>query len=268
MTSPGVSVMRRHGLGNVLQLLPVLRTLHATGVRVELVTRPEWIGALGRLAPELSYGMSASRRTLDLDALTATSREAVNRTALFMDVLGVYELRAPRPVVPDEWLAKWNHVSGALVLALEAAFPARRCPPGLATGIGAALRDRFVALVGQEREPAIECTADLRGQTLLEDLVAIVARARCVVCMDSSVLHLATTLEVPAVALFGGISPESRLQEHQRVTVLVGDVPCRPCNKNETCNGAYDCLHRIRAADVVTAVDASTSRTARSIVVI
>ncbi len=185
-----------------------------------------------------------------------------------MQLLDVPELHQLPVSVPDEWAARWEHVSGATVVAPEAAFPARQCPPALASSIGEALRDRFVVVVGRETVPPIACRVDLRAMTAFEDLIAIVAGARNVVCMDSAILHLAALFGVPTVALFGGISPESRTHPDQHLAILVGGVLCRPCNKNETCGGAYHCLHRIRAEQVVVALNSLQERTTRSITIV
>lgn len=253
MIAPGdvVSVSRCHGLGNVLQLLPVLRTLGLDGRDVELVTRTEWACAVARLAPEIRVVTTRRAETLDLDAYTLHLRSTRNRTDEFMELLGVKALRPFDTVVPDEWLAPWGHVQGAIVFAPEAAHQSRQCPPALAVGIGTLLRDEFLVVVGRDPSPPVPCRLDLRGQTTLEDMIAIVALAARVICMDSGVLHAATLLGTPAVAVFGGITPESRTRQDQHLVVLAGDVPCRPCDKHETCAGAYHCLARIKPADVV-----------------
>lgn len=255
-----VVVVRRHGLGNVLQLLPVLRSLAHLGRQVELITQPAWMKAIAAIAPEIQVSTSGRAGAFDLDALTLTVTTG-NRTAEFMEVLGCSVLADLPTTIPAAWLDRWDAIGGSVVFAPEAAFPARQCPPQLAVDIGRVLMERRVVVVGCDPSPAIACWRDLRGVTSLEDLVAIVHLAGQVICMDSGVLHLAALLHKPTVALFGGISPESRTRPDQDVVVLAGDVPCRPCNKKETCGGAYWCLGRIGAANVRAALESLPRRT-------
>jgi len=141
-----------------------------------------------------------------------------------------------------------------VLFAPEAAHESRRCPDVLALDVARELSHDMLVVVGNLSAPVIPCHADLRGATGLKDLLVLVRQASAVACMDSAMLHLATLLGTPAVAIFSGIDPLLRTHPWQKVSVLVGDVPCRPCNKNETCNGAYFCLRRISGSDVATAV--------------
>lgn len=265
MRQPPLSVVRRHGLGNVLQLLPILRSAAVGGRCVELVTRREWLGALSRVAPDVVISAEPGPDSIDLDALTLASPSTENRSVDFMRRLGIGELAPPPLIVPDEWRRRWSDVAGMLVFAPEAANPARQCPAVLANSIGETLFHRGLVVVGQDRSVDIPCRLDLRGRTTLEDLFGIVAQSAAVISMDSAMLHLAAIVGTPTVALFGGINPESRTRQDQHVTVLLGDVPCRPCNKNETCDGAFHCLHRFDALAVQRAVDGLAGNTGRTI---
>lgn len=267
VTSGQVAVVRRHGLGNVLQLLPVLRTLAADGRSVTLTTRAEWTDALSAIAPEVTLSQHAEPGAVDLDRLTLTPTR-LNRTAEFMAALGVSAMHKRPVTVPSAWLERWSALAGAVVFSPEASFPARRCPPPLTTAIGADLADRRLVVVGCDSRQPIPCWRDLRGRTSLSDLFAIVRLASAVVCMDSGVLHIAGLLDVPTVALFGGITPESRTRVDQRTIVLAGDVSCRPCDKNETCNGAYWCLARLRSQHVMDALRALETIRERKIIAV
>jgi ADP-heptose:LPS heptosyltransferase len=152
-----------------------------------------------------------------------------------------------------------------VLFAPEAAHESRRCPDSLAAGIGVDMAESRLVLVGNNTSPAIGCHADLRGGTTLRDLFVLVRHAGAVISMDSAMLHIATLLGTPAVALFGGIDPLMRTHPWHRVIVLVGNVACRPCNKRETCDGAFFCLRRIGPRDVRQAVDDLAAVTAREV---
>ena len=154
------------------------------------------------------------------------------------------------------------------MFAPEAAHPSRECPPALAEGTANRLHDQPLVVIGRDRTMPVPCAHDLRGMTSLEDMFAIVSIASRVICMDSGVLHMAVLLGTPAVAIFGGITPESRTHPSQHLVVLAGDVPCRPCDKNETCGGAYHCLRRLTPDHVLQAAATLAERRERSILVL
>ncbi|MFN8579675.1 MAG: glycosyltransferase family 9 protein, partial [Gemmatimonadaceae bacterium] len=251
---PPLSVARFHGLGNVVQLLPILRSHAEQGRDVELITRPEWGSVFRYLVPEISFGSEPSAATIDLDAVTRFARPTESRTDEFAEALGISGVEHRPVVLPPSWLDEWSEVKGAVLFAPEAAHESRRCPDALALDIAGHFRDDRLVVVGNAPQPLVSCHADLRGKTGLRDLLILVRQSAVVISMDSAMLHIATLLGTPAVALFSGIDPLMRTHEWQRVIVLVGDVPCRPCNKNETCNGEYFCLKRIGGADVARAV--------------
>jgi ADP-heptose:LPS heptosyltransferase len=108
---------------------------------------------------------------------------------------------------------------GATVIHPGAASAARRWPPERFAAVARAERraGRRVVLTGgpAETESAhevarlagVDGTSVYAGRTDLMTLAAIVAHARCVVCGDTGVGHLATALATPSVLLFGPSSP-------------------------------------------------------------
>lgn len=89
---------------------------------------------------------------------------------------------------------------------------ARRWPPERFAAVADALSKRGVAtvLVGAGSDPCAEvlahCTSriiDLSGATDLPVLASLLARSSVLVCNDSGVMHLATAMGTPVVAVFG-----------------------------------------------------------------
>jgi len=92
----------------------------------------------------------------------------------------------------------------------------------------------------------------------LEQLGALIARARLFVGIDSAPMHMAAAVGTPLVALFG---PSSELtwgpwQVPHRV-VTHDAMPCRPCGQ-DGCGGSKisDCLTRLPVESVMAAIDA------------
>jgi ADP-heptose:LPS heptosyltransferase len=122
------------------------------------------------------------------------------------------ELRLPVPGAEPP-------VEGAVVVHPGAAFPSRRWPPErfaavartlsgegervLVTGTGeeAPLARRVAGMAG------LPSDAVLAGRTGIEEMAALVAAARLVVCGDTGTAHLASAFGTPSVVLFGPVSP-------------------------------------------------------------
>lgn len=256
MSATDIAVKRMQGLGNLLMLLPVLQKASADGRKVALLTRPEWIPLVEAILPEIDTTVSPASITCDLDLLTANTWPALHRTDEFARLLSV------EPPFPALDLSAFSSgapkASSAVVLAPEAGHPARRWP--YSASLAGRLRGRPLWLVGLSRFPAIPCDVDLRGRLDVIGLVRTIAAARCVIAMDSAVLQVALATGTRAVAVFGGIDPAFRVRPEQNATVLVGSVPCRPCNKREICGGRFDCLRAVSVDDVIAAVDAPAQR--------
>ena len=99
---------------------------------------------------------------------------------------------------------------GATLVHPGANSGARRWPPERWTEVVEGLEGPVVLTAGPGEEEAARAAARtapvLAGLSLLE-LAAAVAAARCVVCPDTGVAHLATALGTPSVVLFGPTPP-------------------------------------------------------------
>ncbi|MCZ4495977.1 MAG: glycosyl transferase, family 9 [Thermoleophilia bacterium] len=171
------------------------------------------------------------------------------------------EIEAPGPELAA---AHGPDVVGSTVLHVGAASGARQWPAARFAEVArselAAGRSVVFTGSGQERPLAERAaaaagappTSVLAGSTDLEELAAIVAGARAVVCGDTGVAHLATALRTPSVVLFGPTPPR-----------LWGPPPSRPWHVPLWSGSVGDPhadvpdpgLLRITAPDVLTALE-------------
>jgi len=138
---------------------------------------------------------------------------------------------------------------------------AKRWPPAyygaLAQRVAAALPDAQVVLLGAPNDGAAcaEVLAqaglaagamlNLAGRTSLDDAIALLARAGAVVANDSGLLHVASALNRPVVALYGSTDPDHAppLSEGARTVSL--RLACSPCRRRECPLGHHDCMNRL-----------------------
>lgn len=61
------------------------------------------------------------------------------------------------------------------------------------------------------------------------ECAALMATADCVLCMDSSAVHICGALNIPCVALFAATHWQTRTADYPSVFVIQGSGPCSPC---------------------------------------
>ena len=88
-----------------------------------------------------------------------------------------------------------------------------------------------------------EGVVDLVGRTTMIEVFYLLKNfGRLVIGVDSSILHTASYLNIPAIALFGPTHPgRSYPKSEGSVQVWKKDLQCTPCEK-PTCRHDYECL--------------------------
>lgn len=123
----------------------------------------------------------------------------------------------------------------------------------LLTGSGIRERERI------DRVTASIGNLGIRGFTdrPWAEFVAVVARAEHVVCLDSSIVHIAAAFGVPTTALFTGThdlrewSPASDACE-----ILIAPVGCTPCNRRDCLE--MTCIREITVERIIDRLPCST----------
>ncbi len=85
---------------------------------------------------------------------------------------------------------------------------------------------------------------DLCGKTNLREVFALIKRCKLFVTNDSGLMHAASALGVPLVAIFGSTNPRTTGPSSSRSCIVRVPVPCSPCLKPE-CPDHHQCMKEI-----------------------
>jgi len=93
---------------------------------------------------------------------------------------------------------------------------------------------------------------NLAGKLKLDESVALIADAGLLVGVDTGLTHMGSALRIPTVVLFGSTRPY-REGPSPLTRILYDALPCSPCRRRPTCNGAFTCMTQLTTERVLDA---------------
>jgi lipopolysaccharide heptosyltransferase II len=229
---------------------------------------PLRVGFLG----ESRYGVLNIRHRLDADALPLMA-ERYAKLAEPPESPPVRPLRAVRLEVNQANLVinlsrlGLSRSRPIAVLCPGAEYgPAKRWPPGHFAELARALdaRGLSVWLIGsaQDKPVADEIAArsnqavlNLAGRTDLGAAIDLMSLASVVISNDSGLMHVASALGRPLVALYGSSSAEHTPPLTPDARIVKIDIECSPCFARECPLGHFRCMNDLRPELVLAALD-------------
>ncbi|WP_026924149.1 glycosyltransferase family 9 protein [Glycomyces arizonensis] len=158
-----------------------------------------------------------------------------------------------------------------IVVHPGASAPARRMSLPRMAAIAEALQDAGhpVVVTGSKPErPLTACVAqgralDLGGQTTLDQLAAVIARADAVVAPNTGAAHLAAAVGTPVVSLFAPVVPAVKWGPYGVPHVLLGDqdAPCRDTRARTCPVTRHPCLETVSPEAVLAAAESLMAAT-------
>lgn len=110
--------------------------------------------------------------------------------------------------------------------------------------------DAVLALAAGDKPASPANLVNLAGATRLDEAIALIARADAVVANDSGLLHIASALDRPVVALYGPTDPDHAPPFSSVSAAMSLRLECAPCRQRECPLGHHDCMNRM-GADLV-----------------
>ncbi|GGY73716.1 lipopolysaccharide heptosyltransferase II [Pseudoduganella plicata] len=110
--------------------------------------------------------------------------------------------------------------------------------------------DEIVAALADEPAAARLAVFNLAGQTSLAEAIALIARCAAIVSNDSGLLHVASSLDRPVVAIYGPTDPDHAPPFSSIAQSLSLRLDCSPCRQRECPLGHHHCMRGIGAGMV------------------
>ena len=142
----------------------------------------------------------------------------------------------------------------------------RRWDKGKFTGLCQRIaKDYTLILIGRKQDKSlteyikVNCTErvfDFSGLTNLGQLAFLLERACLVVTCDTGILHLASYLDIPIVALFGPSDEQRYGPWSRKFRIITAQISCRPCSKPDCRFGTVECMQKVSVNEVLDSIDA------------
>ncbi len=87
-----------------------------------------------------------------------------------------------------------------------------------------------IICVGTLKDHKVPCDRDLRGQTNIQQLASIIKGSAFFIGIDSFPMHVAQTFNVPGVAFFGSILPQTRIIKTNMKGITAQNLGCLGCH--------------------------------------
>ncbi|MDD5282079.1 MAG: lipopolysaccharide heptosyltransferase II [Candidatus Omnitrophica bacterium] len=116
-----------------------------------------------------------------------------------------------------------------------------------------------VVLVGDKTDEPVcsfvhqscpERIINLCAKTSINQLAALLRKARLLITNDSAAMHLASYLDIPVVSIFGPTDENKYGPWSQKRIIVKKDIFCRPCEKASCRFASLECLSCLKVDDV------------------
>ena len=97
--------------------------------------------------------------------------------------------------------------------------------------------------------------ANLCGQLSIQDSTALISKMDFVVGSDSGTLHIAASLNIPVIGIYGPMNPIKWIAWGDIHRPVKLDLPCIPCELSGKCSTNYSCIKNITPEMVLNEIE-------------
>ncbi len=87
------------------------------------------------------------------------------------------------------------------------------------------------------------------GKTSITELIALIRRCQLFISSDSAPMHIAASVDIPLIAIFGPTDPKRHLVPPSRYQVFWKEIHCSPCYLRN-CPIGHPCMKKIPVQDI------------------
>ena len=150
-----------------------------------------------------------------------------------------------------------------IVISAGARSNAKRWPKEKFAELSSRLIEEFnarIILVGDKEDQAVSryinnslkgACLDLSAKTTLRELACVLQKSGLVISNDSAVMHMASYLDIPTLAIFGITDDRKYAPWSKESAVAKKEICCRPCQKAQCRFGTLKCLSLVKVDDVL-----------------
>lgn len=275
---PVVTFIRTYALGDVIQLIPVVRKLkkfYNIG-RVYILTPENYFRPLSHLYTDITFmvptvidGGIRDRLgivfnldyCLELDHNPDNSESRKHRVQNYLEIFNVSD------VSDVEW--KTDKLSfkslyskidldddksmKKIALQLRGSSQVKTLPHNYMKQLASKLAEKYqVILLDYDKNYGFNGTNIINacGKLDIYECVALLSKMECCICMDSGILWLAHSANCPVVTILGPTRESERLSLHplypdkaRSINIAKDMIGCEPCfETRENCKGAINCM--------------------------
>lgn len=240
---------RRRGIDRIWMLSYHGQIFQGNPDFCHVTSHGSWTDALRELVPRhmpiLNY--------LDYDSVSDTAAPPSEHICAIMcrkaGILGAIEAR-PWISLSHSELKKQEWAKGYIAIqssGLDAVIPMlnKQWPSDRFNTVSRQLvRKAPVVQLGGHADPLLDASVDLRGRTSIRETAAILANCRMYVGTVGMLMHLARSVECPAVIIYGGRERPEQSGYSCNVNIT-SSVSCSPCWRQNECSFERVCMSAI-----------------------
>jgi len=95
---------------------------------------------------------------------------------------------------------------------------------------------------------------NLCGKLSIKDSTALISNMDFVIGSDSGTLHIAASVNVPVIGIYGPMNPKKWITWGDIHNPLYADLPCVPCDLKKPCPHGVECLKQVTPQAVIEAI--------------